>query len=67
MNENGDEVINFTLAAAVADHVRDMAEAAHRPIGEVLRDLIEAGIRRDAAVRLRVREMIFRTGGRPSA
>jgi hypothetical protein len=67
MNDNRDEVINFTLAAAVADGVRDIAEAEGRPIGEVLQRLIEGGIKRQCTVRCRVREIILLAGGRARA
>jgi hypothetical protein len=56
MNGNGAEVINFTLTAAVADRIRDIAEAEGRPIGEVLQRLIERGIRSQCTVRRQVRK-----------
>jgi hypothetical protein len=66
-DEINHEIVDFWLRGAVADEVRRIAEADGRSISDVLKTLIESGIRRDNVVRRRVRQIISNAGGNPRA
>ncbi len=62
-----DEIIDLWLRGTLADEVRRIADADGSSIGDVLKMLIESGVKRDNIVRRRLREMIRQAGGNPRA
>ena len=70
-NANDDEVVVgtiwFDLTAAMTTAIRRMAAESGCTPGNVLERLVESGLRREIAMRRKVRMLIRDAGGQPQA